>query len=188
MRKLTVYPAMAAAVFAFFGGCSKHNDGNPYYFTFQSGTITYSSPTVDSLLQCKDTLYSTFGLMTMASFRTQAQTDSAAAGESRLATWSFYLINTGSSLNAFTGNYTTDTSAANQKKLEIESVFRFYTSYDPHHGAYYANPGLPFTVTITQFASNWFEGTFQGMVLHSNGTGVTDTATITNGKFKLPLH
>jgi hypothetical protein len=188
MRKRTVSLAMAAAAFAFFGGCTKHNIGNPYYFTFQSGTITYSSPVVDSLLQCRDTVCSTYGMITMASFRTQAQTDSAAAGLSKLATWSFYLINLSSPFDAFTGNYTSDTSAANHKMLETASDFRFYTSYDPHHGAFYSGPGLPFTVMITQYTSSCFEGTFQGMVLQSNGTNVTDTATITNGRFKLPLN
>jgi len=188
MRKRTVSLTMAAAAFAFLSGCTKHNVGNSYYFTFQSGTITYSSPVVDSLLQCRDTVVSTYGMITMASFRTQAQTDSAAAGESKLATWSFYLVNLSSPFDVFAGDYTSDTSGANQKRLETASDFRFYTSYDPHHGAFYSGPGLPFTVTITQFTSSWFEGTFQGMVLQSNGTNVTDTATITNGKFKLPLN
>jgi hypothetical protein len=189
MRKLTITFVMAAAAFTFLSDCSKHNVGNPYYFTFQSGSITYSSPTVDSLLQCRDTLGSGYGLIDMASFRTQAQTDSAVAGESLLATWSFYLLSRSSSRGAFVGKYTTDTSAANQKMLEGGSAFRFYTSYDPHHGVHYTTPGLPFTVTITQITSTWFEGTFGGMVLGTNTlAGTTDTATITNGKFMLPLY
>ncbi|HXB33888.1 MAG TPA: hypothetical protein VNV35_10715 [Puia sp.] len=189
MRKLTIAFVMAAAAFTFLSDCSKHNVGNPYYFTFQSGSITYSSSTADSLLECRDTVEYGYGMIEMDSYRTQALTDSAAAGETTLATWSFYLWNRSSPNNAFTGSYTSDTGASNQKMLESGSVFRFYTSYDPHHGDYYTTPGLPFTVTITQITSTWFEGTFGGMVLETNYlAGTTDTATITNGKFMLPLH
>lgn len=185
MRLLT---AIVAAMATFLCGCSKHNAGDPYYFTFQSGAITYSSSTADTLLECKDTLGPSAGTITMFSFRTLAMTDSAEAGLSKLATWSFYLVNNGSPYDAFMGNYTSDTSAANHRLLLTGSSFRFYTSYDPHHGPYYTSPGLPFTVTITQFTSSWFEGTFQGMLIQTNGTtNVSDTAVITNGKFKLPL-
>jgi hypothetical protein len=186
MRKLL---AVAAALIAVLSGCSKHNAGSPYYFSFQSGNISYSSPVVDSLLQCRDTATSTYGMISMASFRTQQQTDSAAAGLGTLATWSFYLLNLSSPFNGFTGNYSTDTSSGNTKLLETgNSEFRFYTSYDPHHGAYYISPGLQFTVTITQYSAGWFEGTFSGKVMQTNGTtNVTDTATITLGKFKLPF-
>ncbi|HLX67837.1 MAG TPA: hypothetical protein VKR41_12600, partial [Puia sp.] len=106
MRKLTITFVAAVAAFAFLSGCSKHNVGNPYYFTFQSGSITYSSPTVDSLLECRDTVEYGYGMIEMDSYRTQAQTDSAAAGESKLVTWSFYLLNRSSAFNAFVGSYT----------------------------------------------------------------------------------
>lgn len=187
MRQLT---ALLTAMAALLCGCSKHNSGgSPYYFTFQSGTITYSSPIVDSLLQCHDTVYSTGGFISLSSFRTQQQTDSATAGLTKLATWTIVLENWSSPYNAFTGTYTTDTSGGNHKMVSIwNGDFKFYTSYDPHQGAYYMVPGLPFTVTITQFNSSWLEGTFEGQVSHTNGlTQVSDTATITNGKFKLPL-
>lgn len=187
MRRLTAFVTAMAAVFC---GCSKHNNaGNPYYFTFQSGNITYSSPMVDSLLQCRDTVGSTFGFITLSSFRTPQQTDSAVAGLSKLATWTFSLADWGAPYGAFAGIYTTDTSAGNQKMISVwNSDFRFYTSYDPHQGVYYMVPGLLFTVTITQFTSSWIEGTFEGRVMHSDGlTNVGDTATVTNGKFKLPL-
>jgi hypothetical protein len=185
MRKLS---AAVAALAALLCGCSKHNAGSPYYCSYQSGNITYVSPVADSLLQCRDTVINNYGLLSMASYRTSQLTDSAAAGLYALATWSFTLVNTGSPAGNFAGTYSTDTGAGNTRSIEPYGDFRFYTSYDPHHGAYYLTPGLTFTVTITQYAGSWFEGTFGGKVLQTNGiTGATDTATITGGKFKLPL-
>lgn len=170
--------------------CSKHNNsGNPYYFTFQSGNINYSSPMVDSLLYCTDTVFGTLGQISLSSYRTQAQTDSAAAGEATLVTWSINLLNYSSPTSAFSGTYISDTSAGSNRLVSIwNGDFRFYTSYDPHHGVHYVVPQLPFTVTITQVTSTYVEGTFEGQLLQTNGTtNVSDTATITNGKFKLPL-
>jgi hypothetical protein len=47
--------------------------------------------------------------------------------------------------------------------------------------------GLPFTITITQYTSTWFGGTFAGQVAGTNiTTQAAHTATITNGKFKQP--
>jgi hypothetical protein len=185
MRKPFTFVAALAALLS---GCSKHNVGNPYYFIFQSGAITYSTPVVDSLLLCRDTTTNSYGIITMASYRTQAQTDSAAAGLTKLATWSFYLWNRNAPFNDFAGAYSTDTGAANARRLDTLSDVKFYTSYDPHQGSYYPKAGLQFTVTITQYTSTWFEGTFTGQVAGMNiTTREADTATITNGKFKLPF-
>ncbi len=173
---------------ALLSSCSKHNVGTPYYFTFQSGNITYSTAVADSLLQCRDTTTTFYGLITMAGYRTAAETDSAAAGLTKLATWSFYCWNRGAPFNDFAGTYSADTSATNSRRLDTMSDFRFYTSYDLHRGTYFPKVGLPFTVTITAYNSGWFEGTFSGQVAGWNiTTQAADTATITNGKFKLPF-
>ena len=173
---------------ALLSSCSKHNVGTPYYFTFQSGNITYSTAVADSLLQCRDTTTTFYGLITMAGYRTAAETDSAAAGLTKLATWSFYCWNRGAPFNDFAGTYSADTSATNSRRLDTMSDFRFYTSYDLHRGSYFPKVGLPFTVTITAYNSGWFEGTFSGQVAGWNiTTQAADTATITNGKFKLPF-
>jgi hypothetical protein len=185
MRRLAIH---LAAVAALVSGCSKHNNaGNPYYFSFQSGNILYSHP-VDSSVQNQDSMYPNGRAIRTFSTRTPQQTDSAAAGLRTLVTWSMYLLNRNSSIDTFLGNYTSDTSAANGKMLEPGSVFAFYTGYDPHQGSYYVSPGLSFTVTITQFTSAWFEGTFEGKLLRTFiPANVSDTVTITNGKFRLPL-
>jgi len=177
-----------AILAALFFSCSKHNGSNSYYFTFQSGNITYSTAVVDSLLDCRDTTTANYGLIAMAGYRTGAETDSAAAGLIRLATWSFYCWNLSSPYNDFAGTYTTDTSAGNSRRLDTLSDFRFYTSYDPHHGTYFPKAGLPFMIAITEYNSTWFEGTFTGQVAGWNSaTQSSDTATITSGKFRLPF-
>jgi hypothetical protein len=189
MRKLTVFAAVTAALLCFLCGCSKHNNGgNSYYVSFQSGAIFYTRP-VDSSVQNRITVGGAYGLMDMESYRTTQQTDSATAGLITLATWSISLGNYTAPYNTFTGNYTTDTSAANHKMLIDDTRFRFYSGTDPHRGQYVVNPGLPFTVTVTQWTASWFEGTFEGMAVGTNSvTHVLDTVTITNGKFKMPFN
>ena len=169
-------------------GCSKHNaGGNNYYFSFQSGAIQYST-VVDSQVSIQFNAYPTYGLISMMSLRTTGQTDSAEAGLLKLATWEFDLVSWTSGSPSFVGNYTSDTSAGNFKRLESSSHFRFYFAGDPHKGQYITSPGLPFSVTISQWNATWFEGTVSGQVVQYDATtGAADTATITNGKFKLPL-
>ena len=191
MRKLTFFTATMAALLCFLCGCSKHNSGgNPYYVSFQSGNVFYSRPVVDSIVQDQDTVEgSGYGMITMASYRNGAETDSAAAGLMTLATWYIILDNFSSPATAFAGNYSTDTSAANHKTVSSDTRFRFYTSTDPHHGQYLVSPGLPFTVTVTQWTATWFQGTFAGKLVGTNSvTQVIDTVTLTNGKFKLPFN
>lgn len=191
MRKLTFFAAAMVALLSFLCGCSKHNSGgNPYYVSFQSGTIFYSRPVEDTFFQCQDTVVgSGIGMITMESYRSTGQTDSAAAGLLTLATWDIILDNYSSPSTAFVGNYTTDTGAANHKIVRSDSRFRFYTSTDPHHGQYWVSPGLPFAVTVTRYTVAWFEGTFEGKLVGTNNmTQAIDTVSITNGKFKLPFN
>lgn len=189
MRKLTVVTAFVAVLFC---GCTKHNTGgNGYYFSFESGNVQYSTRAGDSLIYISaDTIYTgytIYGSLSIGGLRTQAMTDSAVAGLSTLVTWSFYLENHGSPLNVYMGDYTSDSSSANLKRLNSGSVFRFYNSSFPHGTQYYVSYGLPFTVTVTQWASSWFSGTFGGKVVKFDYyTNVYDTATIVNGKFRLP--
>ena len=106
-----------------------------------------------------------------------------------LATWSIIFDNLAPPYDAFAGNYTSDTSVANHKMLRSDTRFRFYSGTDPHRGQYVVSPGLPFTVTVTQWTASWFEGTFEGMAVGTNSvTHVLDTVTITNGKFKMPFN
>jgi hypothetical protein len=184
MRKLIV---SFLAIVALAWGCAKHNAGTPYFISFQSGSILYTRP-VDSLVYDSAFLGVAYGMLTMESYRTLDQSDSAAAGLRTLATWDLGLLNRDSPYSSFLGNYTTDTTAPNQKLVADGSRFIFYTSYDPHHGEYLTSPGLPFTVTVTQWNPTWFEGTFEGKVTKINPTtDVVDTATITNGRFRLPV-
>jgi hypothetical protein len=189
---MTKLVRLIAALATLLCGCSKHNVGNNYYFSFQSGNIQYSTPIVDSLFQAtysSPTGYGDDGMLTIGAFRDQQDTDSAEAGLSTLATCYIYLWNFGSPANIFSGDYTTDSSSTNLKRLDIGSDFRFYSAADPHKGQFLMSNGLPFTVTITHWTSSWFEGTFEGKVAQFNSsTSVSDTATITNGKFMLPLH
>jgi hypothetical protein len=187
MRKLTGLIAFAAMV-AMLCGCSKHHaGGNNYYFSFQSGAIQYTT-VVDSQVRIQFNAYPTYGLISMMSLRTTEQTDSAEAGLLQLATWEFDLDSWNSGSASFVGDYTSDTGASNFKRLEPSTRFRFYTASDPHKGQYITGPGLPFTVTISQWNATWFEGTVSGQVVqYDASTGVADTATITNGKFRLPV-
>ena len=175
-------------------GCSKDNGkkaGSDYYFSFQSGNIQYTTA-IDSLVSIQ--IYShpypppSAGLELMSA-RTPEQTDSAAAGLFNLATWDFGIFNRNSPDTVFTGNYTTDSTSTNVKLLTAGSDFRFYTKSDPHKGQFLTTFTLPFTITITEWTATWFTGTFQGKVAQFNSaTHVYDTASITNGKFKLPVH
>ncbi len=173
---------------ALLHGCSKHNaGGNNYFISFQSGSIQYSR-VVDSLVSTTLNMEDSVVLISMSSFRTIAQTDSATAGLLTLATWELDLVNRSSPSTAYAGDYISDTVAGNLKWLESTSRFRFYTSSDPHKGQFIVDPAVPFSVSISQWNSYWFEGTFSGQVIQNNPTtGVTDTATITNGKFRLPV-
>jgi len=187
MRKLSAFVALAAVLLC---GCSKHNNtGNSYYFSFQSGAIQYST-VIDSLVGVEISANSLDGTLSMGGFRNQSLTDSAAAGVITLATWQFYLINLIPEDSVFIGDYTTDSSAANLRQITTyeDSRFRFYTTSDPHQGQYVLTNDLPFTISITHWGSGWFAGTFYGQVVQFNPTtNVSDTATITNGKFKLPI-
>jgi hypothetical protein len=187
MRKLTGLIA-ATAMVVMLWGCSKHNaGGNNYYFSFQSGAIPYTTA-VDSQVSIQFNAYPTYGLISMMSFRTTGQTDSAEAGLLKLATWEFDLDSWNSGPASFVGNYTSDTSASNFKRFEPSTHFRFYYAGDPHKGQYITSPGLPFTLTISQWNATWFEGTVSGQVVQYDATtGAADTATITNGKFRLPV-
>ena len=188
MRKLTVLAAATAALLCLPGGCSKHNAGNSYYFSFQSGAIQYTT-TVDSLVGCKYGPLYGYGSITMSGGRDNALTDSAAAGAISLATWYFTLLNQSSPADAIIGTYSTDTSATNLRFVLMGSDFRFYTLVDPHRGQYLIGPGLPFTVTVTQYNTSWFAGTFSGQAVGTNAnTGLTDTVTVANGKFRLPFN
>jgi hypothetical protein len=188
MRKLTVLTAVLAACLF---GCSKDNSkkpGSDYYFSFQSGNIQYST-TIDSRVQITISSNPYNSVLSMSSSRNQEQTDSAAAGLINLATWTFGIFNIGSQDTTFIGNYTTDSSTTNVKRLSAESTFRFYTRSDPHKGYFFCTYALPFSLTITEWTAASFSGTFQGKVTQYNSaTHVYDTASITNGKFKLPLH
>lgn len=181
MRKLTV-------LLCLLYGCSKHNSGTPYYFSFQSGAIQYTT-TVDSMVNCQYGPQYGDGLITMLGNRDTQLTDSAAAGAISLATWQFYLLNRSSPADAYIGTYTTDSSATNLRSLFDYSRFRFYTLADPHRGQYVIGENnLPFSVTVSQYNTSWFAGTFSGQAVGTNSmTGLTDTVTITNGKFKLPF-
>jgi hypothetical protein len=187
MRKLTFLMA-AMGLTALLCGCSKHNaSSSNYYFSFQSGAIQYTTA-VDSQVQVHVYSYPTYGLISMMGLRTIAQTDSAEAGFIELATWNFDLDNRNVGPASFAGDYTTDTSGSSSRWVETNTDFRFYSAIDPHKGQYIPSAGLPFTVTITQWGTTWFEGTFSGQVIQNNpSTGETDTVTITNGKFRLPV-
>ena len=178
----------AMGMMALLCGCSKHNaSGNNYYVSFQSGAISYSR-VVDSLVSTRLDTVGSVMIVSMSSFRTIEQTDSATAGLLTLATWELDLVNRSSPSTAYAGDYISDTIAGNLKWLESSSRFKFYTSSDPHKGQFVVDPAVPFTVSIAQWTSSWFEGTFSGQVIQNNSsTGVTDTATITNGKFRLPV-
>jgi len=184
MRKL---PVLFVAIGALFCACSKHNAGTSYYFSFQSGAFSYSN-TVDSQVLVQLSSQTGYALLILSSTRTQQQTDSAQAGLLDLATWDLDIVNNSPPVDDLAGTYTPDTSGTNVRRIVTNvSRFQIYTSNDPHHGQYWIVPGLPFNITVTQWTSSWFAGTFEGMILQTNSTtNVTDTATITNGKFRLP--
>jgi hypothetical protein len=187
MRKLL---PTAAVLLLFSAGCKKNNaaNGSPWYFTFQNGAVAYTTINIDSTVYTQKIIQSpTYTSFTMEHGRTSTETDSAAAGLMTLATCNLTLDNIGKD-TVFTGTYTTDSSSSNTKEFNVGSDFKFYSAADPAKGIFYADHGLPFSLTITAFTSTYVAGTFEGkMVQHNNSTNISDTTTITNGKFKLPL-
>jgi hypothetical protein len=188
MRKFLQIPA--AALLLFSAGCKKNNaaNGSPWYLTFQNGAIAYTTTNIDSTVFTQKIIQSpVYTSFTMARGRTGTETDSAAAGLMPLATCYLTIENIGKD-TVFTGTYTTDSSSSNTKWFSVGSDFKFYTVADPAKGIFYADHGLPFSLTITAFTSTYVAGTFEGtMVQHNYSTNISDTTTITNGKFKLPL-
>jgi hypothetical protein len=174
MRKLTFF---AAALAVLLCACSKHNSGTSYYFSFECGGTTYTT-TIDSLVNIQmDTPYHE---LVFSGNRTSAMTDSASAGVLSLATWSFLLLSGTEPASNFSGTYSPDTTSTSDK-------ISFYTTGDPNLGRYAVVYNIPFTVTVSQWTSGWYAGTFSGQVVGTNGnTRQVDTLTITNGKFKLP--
>lgn len=182
MRKLTVFVAAMAVLFC---ACSKHNAGTSYYFSFECGGTTYTT-TIDSLVLVQmDTAYRE---LLMSGNRTSAMSDSAAVGVLSLDTWQFLLISGTEPASNFSGTYTPDTTGSSNKIVwPGDTRFSFYTQGDPNLGHYVVVYNVPFTVTVSQWTSGWYAGTFFGQVVGTNGnTQQVDTLTITNGKFKLP--
>lgn len=184
MRKL---PILLCALVSFFCGCSKHNQGNPYFLTYQSGTIAYSTVMTDSLVSCTYGTGYNYDDISMLGGRNQGLSDSAAAGQIELGTWYFSLLNLSIPYTAYAGTYSTDSSAGNLRRI-AGGFFNFYTLSDPHRGRYTIGSGVLFSVTVTEYNTTWFSGTFEGKVAGFNSaTQLPDTVTITNGKFKLPF-
>jgi len=182
MKKLT---ALSAALAVLLCACSKHNTGTSYYFSFECGGTTYTT-TIDSLVLVQmDTVYHD---LVFAGGRTSAMSDSAAAGKLSLDTWQFLLLSGTEPAANFSGTYSPDTAGSSYKIVwPGDTRFSFYTTGDPNLGHYAVVYNIPFTVTVSQWTSIWYAGTFAGQVVGTNGnTQQVDTLTITNGKFKLP--
>ena len=185
MKKLT---ALAAALAVLLCACSKHNTGTSYYFSFECGGTTYTT-TIDSLVLVQiDTAYHE---LVFSGNRTSAMTDSASAGVLSLDTWQFLLLSGTEPAANFSGTYSPDTASSTSSSYKLvwpgDTRFSFYTTGDPNLGHYAVVYNIPFTVTVSQWTSSWYAGTFAGQVVGTNGnTHQADTLTITNGKFKLP--
>ncbi len=182
MRKLTFF---AAALAVLLCACSKRNSGTSYYFSFECGGTTYTT-TIDSLVDIQmDTAYHE---LMFSGNRTPAMTDSASAGVLSLDTWQFLLISGTNPASNFSGSYQPDTTSNSNKIVwPGDTRFSFYTKGDPNLGHYVVVYNVPFTVTVGQWTSGWYSGTFEGQVVGTNAnTQQVDTLTITNGKFKLP--
>lgn len=189
MKRITQILAVALLLFA--GNCKKNSGGgdNDYYFTFQNGSVSYSTNMGDSLFNVSKFRTWQVSILEIAHLRNQAETDSAQNGLGKLATWYLYMYNYNVNDTTFIGVYTTDTSSTNTKLLSPTSDFRFYTENDPHKGQYVPVYGLPFTMTISEYTSTYIAGTFEGqMVQIDYNTNTSDTTTISNGKFRIPIN